>query len=554
MKTILPQQLIETAKQKATDFLAIADQFRLGDLPTESQHPKTKNLSFLAVQDLPQALRIMREVDCDALRLTHEKCAEILKLAHSMQQTLKSGGKVFFVGCGATGRLSLSLEVLWKESVDVTHPWHDRVRSLMAGGDVALIRSIENFEDHPDYGARMLDEAGFCEGDLLVATTEGGETPYVIGAALRAPQVSSRNHWFMYCNPAEILINKLARCKQALLHPHLQKMNLTVGPMAISGSTRMQASTVLMLAAGTALFEALKEQPTFDSIEKAIDSLLEQHGATEVSRLAPFVEFESACYAKEQTLIYETTDYGITVLTDTTERSPTFSLSAFENRADEGAPTSLCYLCLPQTTTASEAWESLLKRAPRPLVGWSNYELIGGPSRLAGYDFSASIIAWRQARKPQTQQHVFDISRSGDGIQFSLGGNIARFPTTGLSLLNEHLLLKMLLNMHSTLVMGRLGRYHGNVMSCVRPSNFKLIDRTIRYVQQMLELENIKTFSYEDVCLQCFIELEQAEVNEPVVLKAFASLKIAHQSQGSGASGTNFVAQTRFETSASRSC
>lgn len=547
-------QHIAIAKQKASDFLAIAEQFRLGDLPTEAQHPKTKNLSTMAVNDLNQALRLMREVDCDALRSTHEKCSDILKLAHSMQQVLHAGGRIFFVGCGATGRLSLSLEVLWRESVDRTHPWHDRVRSLMAGGDVALIRSIENFEDHPTFGARMLDEAGFSEGDLLIATTEGGETPYVIGAALRAPQLSSRTHWFLYCNPAELLIAKLERCKQVLLHPQLEKINLTVGPMAISGSTRMQASTVLMLAAGTALFESLKEHPSFDSIENAIDNLLGHHGSLEVTQLAPFIEFESSCYTKGQTLIYETTDYGITVLTDTTERSPTFSLCAFENRADKEAPTSLCYLCIPNTTTALEAWEKLLKRAPRPLVGWIDYELIAGPSRLIGYDFSSSIISWRQSRKPEIEQNVFDISRCGDGIEFALGGKKVRFPAAGLSLLNEHLMLKMLLNMHSTLVMGRQGRYHGNVMTCVRPSNFKLIDRTIRYVLQLLQTEHINTYTYEDVCLQCFIELEQASVNEPVVLRAFESLKNARQAQGSGGSGLPFVAKSHYEASSFRSC
>ena len=42
----------------------------------------------------------------------------------------------------------------------------------MAGGDVALIRSIENFEDFPNYGARQLREAGFKDGDLLIGSSE----------------------------------------------------------------------------------------------------------------------------------------------------------------------------------------------------------------------------------------------------------------------------------------------------------------------------------------------------------------------------------------------
>ena len=43
----------------------------------------------------------------------------------------------------------------------------------MAGGDAALVRSIERFEDYPEYGARQLRELGFRDGDLMVATTRG---------------------------------------------------------------------------------------------------------------------------------------------------------------------------------------------------------------------------------------------------------------------------------------------------------------------------------------------------------------------------------------------
>ena len=52
----------------------------------------------------------------------------------------------------------------------------------MAGGDVAIIASVEDFEDHPEFGAHQLLSLGFADNDLLIACTEGGETPWVIGA------------------------------------------------------------------------------------------------------------------------------------------------------------------------------------------------------------------------------------------------------------------------------------------------------------------------------------------------------------------------------------
>jgi N-acetylmuramic acid 6-phosphate (MurNAc-6-P) etherase len=67
--------------------------------------------------------------------------------------------------------------------------------SVMAGGDFALIKSVEGFEDFPDFGRHQLREAGVQKGDVVVAITEGGETPFVIGTAWegldRGPRSSS---------------------------------------------------------------------------------------------------------------------------------------------------------------------------------------------------------------------------------------------------------------------------------------------------------------------------------------------------------------------------
>ncbi|MBL8026950.1 MAG: hypothetical protein JNL74_11100, partial [Fibrobacteres bacterium] len=79
-----------------------------------------------------------------------------------------------------------------------------------------------------------------------------------------------------------------------------------------------------------------------------------------------------------------------------------------------------------------------------------------------------------------------------------------------------HLLLKMLLNAHSTLVMGRLGRYDGNVMTFVRPTNNKLIDRTVRYSRLILERKGIR-ISYEDGVRACFRATETTPPDKSIV-------------------------------------
>lgn len=86
----------------------------------------------------------------------------------------------------------------------------------MAGGDIALIKSVEDFEDHPEFGVEQIKELGFSENDLLIASTEGGETPWVIGTVEYASEVSKRKQWFDYCNPDDILVNLVERSKRVL--------------------------------------------------------------------------------------------------------------------------------------------------------------------------------------------------------------------------------------------------------------------------------------------------------------------------------------------------
>jgi N-acetylmuramic acid 6-phosphate etherase len=81
---------------------------------------------------------------------------------------------------------------------------------------------------------------------------------------------------------------------------------------------------------------------------------------------------------------------------------------------------------------------------------------------------------------------------SFDKTEFALGKGLACH-------FLDNLLLKMYLNAVSTLIMGRLGRYQGNVMTYVRATNFKLIDRVARNVLCLR-----KDLRYEDVIRRCF--------------------------------------------------
>jgi N-acetylmuramic acid 6-phosphate etherase len=382
----------------------------------------------------------------------------------------------------------------------------------MAGGDTALIRSIEDFEDHPEFAHRQMEALGFSEKDLLIASTEGGETPFVIGAAEKAAEISRYNPWFLYCNPDEQLIHLTDRTRRILNHPGVSRINLATGPMALSGSTRMQASTVLMYAIGLALLSSFTELDVNRQLERLLSAMHE----TDYDFLKDFIQQESEIYRRGDFMVYHSEgDLGICILTDTTERAPTFSLHPFENYRHPKKIPSLVYLCLPEAENATDGWKRLLLRPPRPL-DWPEYP-VTTHEQMMGFDFSRELLQKRRQLVSPASMHDFRIMREKSGIQLSLQGikNTVHqgevqktLPVGDLSLLHQHLLLKMLLNIHSTLVMGKLGRYEGNLMTYVRPSNYKLIDRTARYITLLLERDGIRV-PYCDVIHSLFEVMEK---------------------------------------------
>jgi N-acetylmuramic acid 6-phosphate etherase len=492
-------------------FKQIASEFQLGKLTTESFHPETKNLSYDAKSNLEKALQSLKLVDQGALTQLKKYAHEIFQLHQAIRRVRHEGGRIFLSGCGATGRLSLAVETFARRM------GQQDVIGFMAGGDFALIRSVESFEDRMSYGAHQLAELGFGEKDLLLAITEGGETSFVIGSALSAVKLSSQKPYFLYCNPDEQLLG-LERCRDVLLNDNVIKLNLTIGPMALSGSTRMQATTVQMLACGIAILYNFSDEAAFlTKFNQIIDSLHK----LDYAFLAPFIEEEAGIYQKGEYLTYETSaDLAISILTDTTERSPTFSLLPFEQTGQMDL--ALAYMIIQMTESSEQAWKAMLMREPRAL-NWGQLNDQINLSQIYKYDISQKSFIRRGAIKTQ---HPFRITSENFALSFSLK-DLQHTLASLDDFFTMQLALKIWLNALSTLIMGRLERYESNMMTWVKPSNYKLIDRASRYVQKLGEQEGFH-FNYDQV-VKTVIELsDQLRSDEPIVLKALKAIKQQH--------------------------
>ena len=176
----------EKIRRQADQFINEESQFHLGFLPTEQSNPLTRGLEDDFRRSPLAGVRTLQRVDREVLAMAQRvlAAAPYARLVDCGERTIRDGGRIIFSGCGATGRLSILLEGMWRDCCakdGAATPYADQVESIMTGGDYALVRSVEFFEDYAAFGRRQVQDAGMSSKDMLVAITEGGETSSVLG-------------------------------------------------------------------------------------------------------------------------------------------------------------------------------------------------------------------------------------------------------------------------------------------------------------------------------------------------------------------------------------
>jgi hypothetical protein len=78
--------------------------------------------------------------------------------------------------------------------------------------------------------------------------------------------------------------------------PAIRKLAIVVGPMALSGSTRLQATTVLMLAAGIALLDDRAPGVAGRALDRLCRHLEAADAGGRLDALGGLVEAETAVY------------------------------------------------------------------------------------------------------------------------------------------------------------------------------------------------------------------------------------------------------------------
>lgn len=157
---------------------------------------------------------------------------QIELLIEHVVQKLKSGGRLFYIGAGTSGRLGILDASECPPTFGVSH---NLVIGLIAGGDKAIRKAVENAEDSTTQGWKDLQEHHVSKNDIVVGIAASGTTPYVVSTLQK-------------CNDEGIITGCITCNKNSPLSlTATYPIEVIVGPEFLTGSSRMKAGTAQKL-------------------------------------------------------------------------------------------------------------------------------------------------------------------------------------------------------------------------------------------------------------------------------------------------------------------
>jgi N-acetylmuramic acid 6-phosphate etherase len=200
----------------------------LQTLSTEQRNPRTLDVDLL---DSTSILRLINDEDQTVAGIVGAQIPAIARAVDRAEKSLRSGGRLVYVGAGTSGRLGV-LDAAECPPTFGTDP--RQVVGLLAGGLEALVKAREGVEDREDAAVDDLRQLGLEARDTLVAITASRRTPYPL-AALRYARSIGCGTVFVTCNtpPAGLDADVIIAA--------------VVGPEVVCGSTRMKSGTAQKL-------------------------------------------------------------------------------------------------------------------------------------------------------------------------------------------------------------------------------------------------------------------------------------------------------------------
>src|SRR6185436_9029895 len=186
----------------------------------------------LEKMDVVDLLKAINKEDQKVPQVISGLLPRIEKAVLEISEKMKSGGRLFYIGAGTSGRLGI---VDASECPPTYGIEQGKVIGLIAGGDKAIRKAVEFAEDDPLGGWNDLKAQNVSAKDFVIGVAASGTTPYVVGA-LKECRANKIRTACITCNPGTALSKNADHVIEAI-----------VGPEFVTGSTRMKAGTAQKL-------------------------------------------------------------------------------------------------------------------------------------------------------------------------------------------------------------------------------------------------------------------------------------------------------------------
>lgn len=194
-------------------------------LKTEMRNEKTTNIDKMSTYEM---LKIINEENYNAVKAVEEAIPQIEDVCEAVVRAFKAGGRLFYIGCGTSGRMGVVDAAECPPTFGVPS---DMVVGIIAGGLPSMAKPTESKEDDEESGINDIKQYNLTKDDIVIGISVAGGAKYVIGALKYASQIG--------CVTAGITSNK-----DSLLDKVADYSIVTdTGAEVVTGSTRMKAGT-----------------------------------------------------------------------------------------------------------------------------------------------------------------------------------------------------------------------------------------------------------------------------------------------------------------------
>lgn len=194
-------------------------------LKTEMRNPDTYGIDRMSTVEM---LEIINNENAGVTVAVESALPQIAEVCDAVAEAIKSGGRIFYIGSGTSGRLAVCDAAECPPTFGVPY---DLFNGIIAGGERCMFRAAENAEDNPEAGIEDLKARNFCNKDILIGISASGSAVYVISAVNYAKSLGAKA--FSITNNPGSELGKTADID----------ICADTGPEVITGSTRMKAGT-----------------------------------------------------------------------------------------------------------------------------------------------------------------------------------------------------------------------------------------------------------------------------------------------------------------------